>query len=436
MSTDPSRGNILIFTDDDTWGERLSGWTSAVGEQPVLITGPEKTLFERGNDERVDLVVTELDGAAHSTRRLLERLLSGELFLDVPQLHLLSDTALLARIREMHPHAASIAISSPASERDFQARVILAAEVGRLRRKLQESSIRDVVTGAYNREFMLLRLSQEFARAKRHRSPLSLVFLDIDQLASVDQRHDPEVRDKIVRQSSQVLASQVRREDVCGRWGESSFLTILPGTPYRGAAVFANKVRGDTEALRVAAEGRQLQIKISAGISTFHPQQELESAAELLQAAEQALLEARKRGGNRVFIDEAAMRGEKRMILIADPDAELLDMAEDILSMDDYRVIRTDSTSAMLETLKYRTPDLLILDLQMADQGDIAGLIERIHAMVPDTTLPIIGLSDQPGTETQSLVRQRVDRYITKPFSVTVLRSVARELVEQHSVAR
>ena len=85
----------------------------------------------------------------------------------------------------------------------------------------------------------------------------------------------------------------------------------------------------------------------------------------------------------------------------------------------------------------------LVLAGPMGDDGALRGLLifrtmdtERIHAMVPETRLPIIGLSDAPGPDMRSMGLQRVDRYITKPFSVTVLRSIARELVEQRTPAR
>jgi PleD family two-component response regulator len=225
----------------------------------------------------------------------------------------------------------------------------------------------------------------------------------------------------------------VRREDVCGRWGEKTFAAILPGAAHRGAAIFANKVRGDAETTPITVPDGTLRVRISAGISSYRDQGDAMNADGLLMAAEQALSEAKKRGGNRVFIDKAVLRRQRRLIILADADPTVVDPAEDLLSMDDYRVVRVESVSALLETLKYKRPDLLILDMHLEGQDEGTDLIDSIHSLYPDSPVPIVGLSG-PGQGDGPSGRVGVDRYLTKPFSVAVLRSVARDLIEPRRV--
>jgi CheY-like chemotaxis protein len=75
-------------------------------------------------------------------------------------------------------------------------------------------------------------------------------------------------------------------------------------------------------------------------------------------------------------------------------------------------------------------PDLLVLDLGMIDPDEGIALIETVQHLFPGPRFPIIGLSSDPAAEADRLARLGVDRFITKPFSVSLLRSAARELLD------
>ncbi len=426
------RGNVLVFTADRESGERLCRWIGAAGEEPVLLAGPEKFLVGRGDDETVDLVITDLDTDDPASRALFDRILSGDLFSRIPQLHVIRDLELRQELHLKNPTLAALTLVHPPEAGDFQGRVRLSTEIGRLRRSLQQNAIRDTLTGLYNRQHLYYRLGEEFSRSRRYRSPLSFVLFDIDQLKSINDSLGQASGDSVIHQVAEVLRHQVRREDVLGRTGEESFGTILPGNRYRGAAVFASKIRTHTEEILLRHEGSRFQVRVSAGISSYPDNRAIRSAEDLVRATENALAEAKARGGNRVFIDEAVLRHERRVILVADTDRTLLDLAEDLLSMDDYRVLRAESAGAVEEALRYRRPDLLVLDLKMADSDGGTPLIERIQGLFPGTRIPIIGLSSDPDADPERLTHLGVDRFITKPFSLSLLRSVARELLDAY----
>jgi DNA-binding response OmpR family regulator len=138
------------------------------------------------------------------------------------------------------------------------------------------------------------------------------------------------------------------------------------------------------------------------------------------------------RGGNRVFIDEGVLRKERPIVLVVDGDAHLLDLAEDLLAMDDFRVVKAETARTALETLRFRRPDLLVLDLAMPDHEEGVTLIERVLRLFPGSRFPIIGLSGDATADPEKIVRLGVDRFITKPFSVSLLRSAARELLDAY----
>ncbi len=432
MQPVPVRGNVLVFTADRDSGERLCRWIATAGEEPVLLSGPERFLVDRGDDESVDLVVVDLDTDDPAARVLHDRLQSGELFARVPQIHVLRDLALRHDMERQNPALAAISMLNPPEASEFQARVRLTAEVGRLRRELERSAVRDPLTGLYNRHHLLHRLEEEFSRSRRYRSPLSFVLFDIDQLKTINDSLGQTSGDSAIHQVTEVLRHQVRREDILGRTGEESFGTILPGNRYRGAAVFASKVRTHTEEILLRHEGGSFQVRVSAGISSYPDNRSTRSAEDLVRAAENALVEAKARGGNRVFIDEAVLRHERRVILVADSDPTLLDLAEDLLSMDDHRVLKAGSVRTVIEALRYRRPDLLILDLRMAEVEGGVPLVERIQELFSGTRIPIIGLSSDSKADPEKLSLLGVDRFITKPFSLSLLRSVARDLLDAY----
>jgi len=219
-----------------------------------------------------------------------------------------------------------------------------------------------------------------------------------------------------------------------GRMGGDVFGVVLPGNRYRGAAILANKIRTDAEEASVSRSGVEIAIRVSCGISTYPDNRALKSADDLVSTAETALREAKNRGGNRVFIDEGVLRTERPIVLVVDSDPHLLGLAEDLLTLDDYRVVKADNARTALATLTFRRPDLLVLDLGMVDPDGGAPLIEKVQQLYATSRFPIVGLSTDPNGDPDAMTRFGVDRFITKPFSVSLLRSAARELLDSYRV--
>ena len=434
IASEPSPGHVLLLTDDHDASERLARWIAASGHEVVALSGSEKFLLNEGDDERVTLVVTDLDSDDPAARSLLDRLVGGDLFRAVPQLHVFRDLALMRTLRHANPALTGYSVPAPPEAEDFQARVRLAAEIGRLQRDLARNSFRDHLTSLVNRRYLLLRLEEEFSRARRHKTPVSLVLIDIDHLKEINDGHGQAAGDAAIRRVGEIIRTQVRREDVMGRIGEDLFGIILVGNRYRGAATMANKVRTETEEAVLEHGGAEFAMRISAGISTYPDNQSIASADDLLRVAENALAQAKTRGGNRVFIDEAVLRQERRVVLVADPDVSLLELAEDLLALDDFRVLKAETSRTALETLRFRRPDLLVLDLGMIEDGGSAPLVDRVVEMYPGDRFPVIGLSRDGAVDPDHLQRLGVDRFITKPFSLSLLRSAARELLETYSL--
>ena len=432
MSPADSTGHVLLLCDDRPQSERLSRWIAATGHEVVVLAGAEKFLLNEGDDARVNLVVSDLDSDDPAVRDLIHRLLEGDLFRAVPQLHVFRDLMLMLSWRQSHPGIIAFTIPAPPEAEDFQARVRLAAEIGRLQRELARHTTRDGLTGLPNRRYLLLRLDEELARAKRYRTPLSLALFDVDRLNDTNEDHGQSAGDAVIRRVGDLVRGQVRREDILGRMGGDVFGVVLPGNRYRGAAILANNIRTEAEESTVAHAGMDITMRLSCGIATYPDNREIATIDDLVASAETALRGAKTRGGNRVFIDEGSLRKERPVALVVDADLQLLDLAEDLLGLDDLDVVKAESAESALASLTQRRPELLVIDLGMIDGERRVPLIEHVLTLFPGSRCPIIGLSGDPAADPEWIVRLRIDRFITKPFSISLLRSAARELLDTY----
>ena len=166
-------------------------------------------------------------------------------------------------------------------------------------RQLYESSIRDVLTGAYNRQHFNERLGAEIAYAVRHRQGGSLVIFDIDHFKRVNDTYGHPAGDAVLRHVSGLIAARLRAEDVFCRYGGEEFVVILRGVDLGGAARAGERLRGAVAGSTPAFEGKLIPVTISVGCASLaccaQP-----SGPELIAIADRRLYAAKRGGRNRV----------------------------------------------------------------------------------------------------------------------------------------
>src|SRR5262249_24386505 len=109
--------------------------------------------------------------------------------------------------------------------------------------RLYEVAIVDPLTGGYRRHHFEQRLGQEFERAERHRSPLALLFMDIDHFKKVNDGYGHPVGDEVLQEVSRVLKATARNTDVAARWGGEEFVLLAPETAIEAAVAMAEPLR-------------------------------------------------------------------------------------------------------------------------------------------------------------------------------------------------
>lgn len=173
-------------------------------------------------------------------------------------------------------------------------------EEERLLRDLYESSVRDPLTGMFNRKHFNERLMSELAFATRHGTDLALLIFDIDHFKRVNDTWGHLGGDQVLKSIGGVIGRTIRTEDVLARYGGEEFAIIARDISARGATALADRIRSLVEAARIDFEGSSLRVTISVGVATLRTTPGQTSTAALVGAADKRLYDAKTGGRNRV----------------------------------------------------------------------------------------------------------------------------------------
>ncbi|MFN8613873.1 MAG: diguanylate cyclase [Vulcanimicrobiota bacterium] len=166
----------------------------------------------------------------------------------------------------------------------------------RLRDSLRQQSIRDALTGLYNRRFLEESLARELARSQRRGQPLAVVMLDVDHFKRFNDSYGHEVGDQVLQGVAGYLQVAVRGEDVVCRFGGEEFCLLCPGLSDPDLSLRLEQLRLGLEAVTVAYQGERLHVTASFGAAVCP--EHSSDAAQLLLLADQALYEAKHAGRN------------------------------------------------------------------------------------------------------------------------------------------
>lgn len=178
---------------------------------------------------------------------------------------------------------------------------IVDVQAERIAHQLYESSVRDPLTRAHNRRYLVERLASEIAYANRHRSKLGLILFDLDHFKRVNDTHGHLAGDDVLREVSALVQRLIRAEDLFARFGGEEFVILVRGIEHANVGRFAERLRSKVEMLEIAGSRDVLRVTISAGYALLDElPKEQRTADDLLRTADERLYRSKQAGRNRV----------------------------------------------------------------------------------------------------------------------------------------
>jgi diguanylate cyclase (GGDEF)-like protein/PAS domain S-box-containing protein len=195
----------------------------------------------------------------------------------------------------------------PSFERVEQLAVTMAEKIGmslvniRLRETLRMQSLRDSLTGLFNRRYLDETLERELHRSLRTSQTICIVMIDIDHFKKYNDLYGHDAGDALLQLFGKYLQEHIRGSDIACRYGGEEFVVVMPDTGIEDAIKRAEQLRIGLKSLSVVYQGKELEgITVSVGISIF-PEHGLTSRS-MIKAADVALYAAKNQGRDCVAV--------------------------------------------------------------------------------------------------------------------------------------
>jgi diguanylate cyclase (GGDEF)-like protein len=161
-----------------------------------------------------------------------------------------------------------------------------------------ELSIRDGLTGLFNRRFFQDKLKEEIERAKRYKTPLSLIFSDIDDFKHFNDQFGHQIGDLLLQEISLIMYDNSRDIDTAARYGGEEIVLLLPQTNMKSARVLSQRIIDKIRNFSLVLDENKIGVTVSMGIAEYIGGIELDV---FIKRADSALNIAKKSGKNRII---------------------------------------------------------------------------------------------------------------------------------------
>ena len=304
-TTVPTDGTILIVDEQERVMERIAKALDGVGELSFMAGGDDAA--ERAREKNFDLIIVSLTMRDTDGLRVCSKLRSFEETRHVPILVMVDDgnTKLLVRALEM---GVNDYVVRPVDKMEFLARVKTQLKRKRFADKLWENfhlsmqlATTDAVTGLYNRHYLTSHMDTRMQAAQQQGKDLSVLMMDIDHFKLVNDTYGHAVGDLVLKEFATRIGRNIRGVDLAARYGGEEFVVMMPETPTDWATMIGDRLREEVadNAFDFELKEGPISITVSIGVATSRPGQ---TPAQLLEAADRALYEAKAAGRNKVIV--------------------------------------------------------------------------------------------------------------------------------------
>lgn len=171
-------------------------------------------------------------------------------------------------------------------------------------KKMAELTIKDELTGLYNRRYCMDALNRELSIARRYSRVLSICMFDIDYFKNVNDDYGHLCGDMVLRRFGQILEDGLRHSDIPCRFGGEEFVVMLPETPADSAFQFSERIRKEFENRLFAFENHNFRTTVSGGVAEYQ-QGQRQMPDDLIAMADRALYAAKEQGRNRIVVSRS-----------------------------------------------------------------------------------------------------------------------------------
>jgi len=195
-------------------------------------------------------------------------------------------------------------ITKPFNANELKARVRTGARIVELQRQLiaareqlREKAMHDPLTGLLNRGAFFEMFEKEVSRARRHRSPLTLMIADLDYFKRINDRYGHVAGDEVLRETARRLRSSLRATDAVGRYGGEEFVALGVGCGIDEGLKMAERFRQAVGAHPVETPAGPIQVTTSVGVAAIA---DMAESIQVFKDADEALYRAKFAGRNKI----------------------------------------------------------------------------------------------------------------------------------------
>lgn len=321
--------NILIVDDDQDMRMLLEAYLKKLEVEKIHFTDTAQKTYELldldnlKTDPSVDLIILDIILGEENGIEICRKIKNHPGYQEIPIIMITAQKE-LEYLKEAFEAGAMDYLKKPIKKIEFMARVNsairlrkeikarierekellkLSAELKKANQKLEKMALVDGLTGISNRRLFDKTLKKELKRARREKSNLALIMIDLDNFKAYNDTYGHQAGDECLKKAASILEENTKRAtDFAARYGGEEFAVILPDTDKTGALKIAEDIRKGIIDLKIEHKNSDTSdyVTVSLGISTIKPEKEItqELIKAFIEKADQALYQAKENGRN------------------------------------------------------------------------------------------------------------------------------------------
>ncbi len=298
--------------------------------------------------------------------------------------------------------------------------------------RMRELSVRDTLTGLYNRRGLEEEYQRTWLMSRRYNWPVGIAVLDVDQFKSVNDTHGHIVGDQILREFAKLVQQVARESDITGRYGGDEMVVVLAQAGTADCIAFGERLlHAMRQHVFCVEQGLALKLTTSIGVSSSLNAPPDLGSETLLAQADQALYMAKKQGRDRVCVFQAVAPADTGLPLAAAPPlADPARMRGRVLVVDDEPMIG----SLLTRVLKKHAYEVQVETTAAAAVAAIQEKPGHFDVVLTDLNLPEksgLDLLDELRSIDEGMIKIVITGHATLDNAVLSLRRGAYDFIEK-----